>query len=123
MASCKVGHIYIIDTVLSKPPKEKYALCVCVADNLFLWINTKAAPHGRDQLALSAGCHDLIKHDSHLDMSKLFRHSDWELDEAKEFPPISQALCRSIVDRINAGLDVLSPRHAAVVAANLAALL
>lgn len=123
MASCKVGHIYIIDTVLSKPPKEKYALCVCVSDNLFLWINTNPAPHGRDQFPLAEGCHELIKHNSHLDLSKLFRHPEWELEEAKEFPPVSKALCQSIVDRINSGLDVLPPRHASLVAANLSALL
>ncbi|WEZ84622.1 hypothetical protein P6U16_08640 [Rhizobium sp. 32-5/1] len=123
MASCKLGHIYIVNTVLSKPPKEKYALCVCVAPDYFVWINTKPAPHGRDQLLLQNGCHELVTHDSSLDLSKMFSHPDWEMKNAKEFAQISKALCKDIVGRIEAGLDVLPPRHAALIAENLRSLL
>lgn len=119
MASCKLGHIYIVDTVLSKPPKEKFALCVCVADGLFFWINTNAAPHGKDQLPLASGCHKLITHDSHLDLSKVFKHLDHEIEDAREFPCISEALRDEIVAKIEAGLDVLSPRHGALITKNL----
>jgi hypothetical protein len=38
MASCKVGHIYIVPTVLADPPKQKFALCVCVVEGYFVWI-------------------------------------------------------------------------------------
>ena len=119
MASCKLGHIYIVDTVLTKPPKEKFALCVCVADGLFIWINTDAAPHGRDQLPLATGCHKLITHDSHMDLSRIVKHPEWELDDAREFHCISQEMCAEIIARIDAGLDVLAPRHAALIRQNL----
>lgn len=122
MASCKLGHIYIVDTVLTKPPKEKFALCVCIADGLFVWINTDPAPHGRDQLPLSTGCHKLITHDSHLDLSRIVRHPEWEMDDAKEFHCISKEMCDAILARIDAGLDVLSPRHASLVRENLSSL-
>lgn len=74
MASCKLGHIYIVDTVLTKPAKEKFALCVCISDRYFVWINTNPAPHGKDQLFLPAGCHHLVKHDSYLDLSRIVCH-------------------------------------------------
>lgn len=117
MASCKLGHIYIVDTVLTKPAKEKFALCVCIADRYFVWINTNPAPHGKDQLFLPAGCHHLIKHDSYLDLSRIVCHPEWELNDAKEFPQISASVASDIVALIDAGLDVLSPRHAAIVRA------
>lgn len=123
MASCKLGHVYIVNTVLAKTPKEKFALCVCVDDGLFLWINTLAAPHGRDQLFLSAGCHRLVKHDSYLDLSKLFCHPQQELDDAKEFPAISKELCQQIVDRLEQGVDVLAPRRVAQILSNLRTLI
>ena len=104
MASCKLGHVYIVKTVLSKPPKEKFAMCVCIANGYFFWINTRPAPHGRDQLPLSAGCHELVTHDSHLDLSKIFCHPDWEMDAAKEFPMISESLCNEITAAIETGL-------------------
>jgi hypothetical protein len=123
MASCKLGHVYIIETVLSKPMKEKYAICVCVADGFFLWFNTEARPHGKDQVAAPAGCHELIKHDSFIDMSKMFRHPDFELAGAKEFARISDQLCQAIIDLIDAGPEILPPRHAALIRENLETLL
>ncbi|ANL52868.1 hypothetical protein [Rhizobium phaseoli] len=123
MASCKLGHIYIVHTVLAKPAKDKFAICVCVADGYFIWINTKAAPHGRDQIPIAAGCHELVTHDSHIDLSKIFRHPEWELEQAKEFPCISEDLCKTIIDRVAVGLDVLPQRHAEIIVENLAKLL
>ena len=122
MASCKVGHVYIIDTVLTKPPKAKFAVCVCVANGYFLWINTKAAPHGRDQMALVAGCHQLVTHDSFLDVSRVVAHPPIELDEAREFACITKEIRDRIIALIDAGTTVLSPRHAALIKANLMAL-
>lgn len=123
MASCKLGHVYIVETVLTKPPKAKFAICVCVADGLFVWINTNAAPHGCDQIKISAGCHDLITHDSHIDLSRVVKHPDWELDTAKEFPCISRALCENILSSIDHGLEMMPQRHAKVIRDNLQALL
>jgi hypothetical protein len=122
MASCKLGHVYIVHTVLSKPAKDKFAICVCVAEGYFVWINTKAAPHGRDQLPIQAGSHELVTHDSHVDLSKIFRHPDREIEEAKEFACISPELCDAILKRVDAGLDVLPPRHAEIIRDNLSSL-
>jgi hypothetical protein len=119
MASSKVGHIYIVDTVLTKPPKAKFALCVCVAEGFFVWINTDMRSHGHDQLAIAAGCHDLVVHDSFLDLSRVVKHPSAELEEAREFPCISNELCAQILAAIEAGLTVLPPRHAAIIKANL----
>ncbi|WP_312808758.1 hypothetical protein [Agrobacterium cavarae] len=104
---------------MTKPPKEKFALCVCIADGLFVWINTDPAPHGRDQLPIPKGCHKLIVHDSHVDLSRIVKHPDWEMEEAKEFPCISKQMRDDIVTKINAGVDVLSPRHASLITTNL----
>src|SRR5690606_22317769 len=84
MALCKAGHIYIVRTVLSRPPKVKFALCVCVDPDYFIWINTNPRFDGHDQLKLDAGCHELVVHDSHLDLSRVIVHSTQELEDAKE---------------------------------------
>lgn len=122
MASCKLGHVYIVETVLTKPPKAKFALCVCIDNGYFLWINTDPRPHGHDQLPLPAGCYVLVKHDSFLDLSRVVMHPTVEIDEAREFPCISRELRDLIVDAIDAGLTVLSPRHAVIIKTNLLSL-
>jgi hypothetical protein len=125
MASCKLGHIYIVPTSLVRgpAPKTKFALCVCVAKNYFVWINTDARKDGLDQLEVEAGCHQLITHTSHVDLSRVLVHREYELDEAKEFPRISDDLCRRIIARVEAGLDLLPKKYADTVLANLRSLL
>ncbi|WP_312361947.1 hypothetical protein [Ensifer sp.] len=123
MASCKLGHIYIVPTVLTKPPKDKYAICVCVADGYFIWVNTEARQDGIDQLQIPAGCHRLIRHVSHVDLSRIVKHPDFELDNAKEFECISAHLAQGVIDRVQAGLDLLPAKHAELIIENLRKLL
>lgn len=123
MASCKLGHVYIVDTLLTKPPKEKYAVCVCVANGYFLWINSNPRPHNCDQLFLPAGIHELVKHDSYLDVSKVVCHPSFELNNAKEFARLSKECCEAIIEFIDAGLEVMVPRHASLIRSNLITLL
>lgn len=115
MAFCKAGHIYIVDTVLTKPPKEKFAICICVNPDYFLWINSESRSHGQDQLPLKEGSHRLITHDSYLDLSRIVAHSAAELEDAREFERISQTFARQIVHAIDAGLEVLPDRHAQMI--------
>ena len=123
MASCKVGHVYIVDTLLTKPPKAKFALCVCIDPQYFLWINSKPQSNGRDQLALKTGCHRLVSHDSFLDLSRIVAHSPVELENAREFERISSELIHCILDAIDNGLDVLPKRHADLIKTNIMVLL
>jgi len=44
---------------------------------------------------------------------------EWELDYAKEFPHISKSVASDIVALIDAGLNVMPPRHAAIVRAGV----
>lgn len=122
MASCKVGSVYIVHTALTKPPKAKFALCVCADPDYFFWINSDRRHHNNNQLPLVAGCHQLVRHDSYLDMARLVAHSAAELEEAKEFPCISKSLCTEITDEIERGLYVLPKRQADAILGNLAQL-
>jgi hypothetical protein len=119
MASCKLGHIYIVETVLTKPPKAKFALCVCLENGFFLWINSKPRPHGKDQMALDSGCHELVTKDCFLDLSRVVAHPNYELDDAREFPRIDAALASSIIECIDAGLFLMPKAHSAIVRGNL----
>jgi hypothetical protein len=123
MASCKIGHVYIVHTNLTTPPKAKFALCVCIEDGYFVWINSEPRPHGNDQLALAAGCHPLVRHQSFLDLSRVIAHPTLEIEEAREFSCISEDLCRKIVNHITAGLRVMPARHAQRILDNLSALI
>lgn len=113
MASCKVGHVYVVKTVLARPPKPKFAMCVCIDPEYFVWINTNARFDGHDQLKLAAGSHELLVHDSHLDLSRIVVHSTQELEDAKEFACISAEVCAAVIQRIDQGLHLLPKRQAA----------
>jgi hypothetical protein len=97
MASCEVGHVYVVYTVLTKPPKNKIILCVCAAENLFLWINTKPRPHDVGQLALTATDHDALTHNCYLDCSRVTTFTA-ELASALHRGPISETLAARIVE-------------------------
>lgn len=123
MASCKLGHVYIVQTVLTKPPKAKFAVCVCADNGFFVWINSAPKPHGKDQMALDKGCHELIVKACFLDLSRVVQHPGFELDDAKEFARISDDLAEEIMLCIDAGLFVMPAAHAQIIRENMFKLL
>ncbi|MER8979287.1 hypothetical protein [Mesorhizobium sp. M0870] len=112
MASCKLGHIYIVRTALTKPPKAKFALCASVDHGFFLWINSNAKPHGKDQMAIRSGCHELVTKDCFIDLSRVVQHSTFELDDAREFERITVDLANDIIECIDSGLFLMPAKHA-----------
>lgn len=123
MASCKLGHVYIVNTVLTKPPKAKFAVCVCDENGFFVWINSKPRPHGKDQLPLDADCHELVTKDCFLDLSRVVKHPTHEVDSAKEFSRIDADFALSISEFIDAGLFVMPPIHATLIREKLLTIL
>jgi hypothetical protein len=99
MASCEVGHVYVVYTVLTKPPKNKITICVCTAENLFLWINTKPRPHDVGQFALRTRDHAALTHDCYLDCARVTTFGA-ELTSALHRGPISKVLAARIVEFI-----------------------
>ena len=97
MASCEVGHVYIVYAVIAKPPKDKITICVCAAENLFLWINTKPRRDAVGQFALTAMDHAALTHDCYLDCSRVTTFAA-ELASALHRGPISKALAARIVE-------------------------
>jgi hypothetical protein len=107
-----VGHIYVIDTSLAKPQKEKITLCICAADNLFFWINTKAARHGDGQMPLGKDDHYYLTHDCFLDCSRVTTFPPSELANAKHIGEISKEFASRIVDFLKVNPPrVLSKRY------------
>ena len=119
MPSCKVGHIYIVFTALTNPPKEKFALCISAEREWFVWFNTNPRQRGDDQLLCRAGCHELIEHDSYLDLSRVVKHSQTEIDAGKEFARISIALRDHILAFASEGLKVMPKGQCGVLLAGL----
>ncbi|RUU10752.1 hypothetical protein EOD10_20420 [Mesorhizobium sp. M7A.T.Ca.TU.009.01.3.2] len=112
-----------MQTVLTKPPKAKFALCVCPDNGFFLWINSDPRSHGKDQMSLDKGCHELVTKHCYLDLSRVVQHPGFELDDAKEFARISGDLAEEIMLCIDAGLFVMPPAHADIVRENILGLL
>ena len=58
----------------SRPPKNKICLCVCIEDNIFLIINSKAysAAPADSQIALYKEDLAILEHHSFLDVSKYY---------------------------------------------------
>jgi hypothetical protein len=123
MASCRLGHVYIVQTALTKPPKAKFALCASTERGFFLWINSNPKPHGKDQMALRAGCHELVVKDCFLDLSRVVQHPTYELEDAKEFDRITMAMASDILDSIDAGLFLMPSTHAQAIRDGLLQLL
>jgi hypothetical protein len=97
MASCEVGHVYVVRTVITKPPKHKITICVCAAENLFLWINTKPRQHDVGQFALTARDHAALTHDCYLDCSRVTTFAA-ELASALHRGQISKGLAARVVE-------------------------
>ncbi len=115
-----VGHIYVIDTVLARPPKEKITLCICAKDNLFFWINTKPAYHGDGQFPLTKNDHHYLTHDCFLDCSRATTFPPNELNSAKHIGLISSELAGRIIAFLeNTPPKTLAKRYADLAIANL----
>lgn len=118
-----VGHIYVIDTALARPPKEKITVCICTSDNLFFWINTKPARHGDGQLPLSKGEHFYLTHDCFLDCSRVTSFPPDELNAAKHIGPISREMAQRVIKLlVDSPPKTLPKRYADLAIQNLSAL-
>lgn len=93
-----LGRIYVIYTTLARPPKDKLALCICSAENLFFWINTNSQRHGIGQFQLTATDHDALSHDCFLDCSRVTTFLPQELAAAQQREAISADLARRVVN-------------------------
>lgn len=96
------GHVYVVKTTLTNPPKDKIVICFCDDENLFFWVNTKAAYSGVAQIALSAADHPALTHDCFLDCSRVTTFSPAELAAALDRGGISSQLAQRIIDEMAA---------------------
>lgn len=115
-----VGSVYIVNTALARPAKDKITLCVCAADNLFFWINTRARPHGVGQFPLAAADHVALAHACFLDCSRLTTFPGHELGAAQGRGSITPLLARRIVEFLEANPPKTLPSaHLNLVLVNL----
>jgi hypothetical protein len=122
MGSCEVGHVYVVHTVLAKPPKEKITICVCAAESLFLWINTEARTHNVGQFALTAMDHAALTHVCYLDCSRVTTFAG-ELDSALHRGPMAKELAARIVAFLErTPPKTLPPRYRNLIITNLSKL-
>jgi hypothetical protein len=114
------GHVYIVRTTLTNPPKDKLTICICGSESLFFWINTEARRHGIGQLPLKSHDHDALSRDCYLDCSRVTTFLRHELKAAKHRGPISRELAARIVEFLmNAPPKTLPPRHLKLAIDNL----
>lgn len=92
------GHVYIVFTTLTKPPKDKITLCVCASENLFFWINTQPQRHGVGQFQLCTSDHAALSHDCFLDLSRVTFFQDSALDPERDRGCISRELAGRILE-------------------------
>ncbi len=118
-----VVHVYVIYTTLTRPPKDKIALCICAAENLFFWINTNPQRHGSGQLHLVATDHHALSKDCFLDCSRVTTFAPREMGDAKHRGAISADLARRVVQFLQDDPPrTLSPRFVNLAIANLSRL-
>jgi hypothetical protein len=119
----KIGHVYIVHTTLTRPPKDKITICICAAENLFLWINTEARVHGVGQLPLIAADHAALDRDCYLDCSRVTTLQPYELKNAIHRGPISRGLAQRIIKHLtDEPPRTLVPRYLKLAIENLSEL-
>jgi hypothetical protein len=119
-----VGHVYVVNTTLARPAKDKLTICICAGDNLFFWINTDPRPHGVGQFALAADDHAALTRDCHLDCSRATTFLPNELRDAKHRGAISSDLAARIVQHLtDHAPKTLTPRYLKLAIDNLATLI
>jgi hypothetical protein len=119
-----VGHVYVVNTTLARPTKDKLTICICADDDLFFWINTDARPHGIGQFALEAGDHAALTHSCHLDCSRATTFLPNELQTAQHRGAISSDLAARIVQYLKGHPPkTLTPRYLKLAIDNLTALI
>ena len=117
------GHVYIVNTSLVTPPKDKITICLCASENLFFWINTDPRPHNIGQLKLKKDDHAALSHDCHLDCSRVTTFPPAELATAKHRGIISPELAAQIVDYLTKHPPkTLAPKHLSLAISNLSSL-
>jgi hypothetical protein len=117
-----VGHIYVVNTTLARPTKDKLTVCICGSDGLFFWINTDARQHGVGQLALHSTDHAALRHDCFLDCSRATTFLPNELRSAQPRGPISADLSARVVKYLtDTPPKTLTPRYLKLAIENLSA--
>jgi hypothetical protein len=115
-----VGHVYVVNTTLARPTKDKITICICAADNLFFWVNTNARAHGVGQFFLQAVDHDALTHACYLDCSRATTFLPNELRNAKHRGAVSSELAARIVQYLKETPPrTLTPRYLKLAIANL----
>lgn len=107
-----IGNVYVVFTTLTRDrPKDKYVLCVLVGPDRFVWINTDPSHDGLGQVPLATGEHDLVTHDSFVDLGRLIMHSEKELARAVDHGPMADdVLARLLADLDGGGRSKLTRR-------------
>lgn len=117
----KLGHLYVVNTTLTNPPKDKLVICVCAQNNLFLWINTLPRHHGIAQFGLAAADHAALTHACFLDCSRVTTFRAAELSAAIDRGKITNPLAQAIRAFIDANPPkTMPPKQRELILANLA---
>ena len=123
-AVIQVGHIYIVSTNLTRPPKDKITLCICSTDNYFLWFNSEARIHGVGQFIVTEADHVALTKNSYLDCSQVTTFPPGELASAQPRGVISRTLAKRLQIYLNANPPrTLPPAHHGKILTMIAALL
>jgi hypothetical protein len=104
-----LGHVYVVRTTLSKPPKDKIVLCVCDQQNLFFWFNTKPSPRGVGQLLCEPTDHNALTHQCYLDLSRVTTLLPLEINAAQDRGTITKTFADKAIEALNAGVKTLTP--------------
>lgn len=94
------GQVLRLGFPFSEPPKEKYCLCICPASRLFFVINSKQyrfAP-ADSQIVLFQAELSCLRHDSYLDVSKVYEFEQRLIDHGAKAGVYS--LGRSALERV-----------------------
>lgn len=118
MNALKAGDVIHLHCLSTKPPKNKFAVCVCPERNWYFLINSK--PWWRKDTQVEIGVNELgcLKQTSHIDTSKIMYFGPGEMTSASIKGFLRDDVKNRIKEAVNAH-GILPNLQSELVAKNL----
>lgn len=107
----KPGDVVLAYCRFIDPPKNKYVACVCIENNLFLFINSQPRRLTTEALVpVRPNELPFLKHDSYINTANLFHIGKKDLETAKPLGELTDDIKQAIIKNIE-GHGHLPPLH------------
>ena len=92
MTMLSAGDVILVKCQFTKPPKDKFAICVSPKEKLFFFINSKPGRLADAQVEIQKHHFDCLSYNSHVETSKVVTFSPREMKTSRHKGHLSNML-------------------------------